>query len=274
MKVVLFCGGLGMRMRSGEDPVPKPMALIGSRPILWHIMRSYASFGHREFILALGYGAQAIKDYFLNYQETASNDFVLTQGGARVIPLNTDISEWTITFVDTGIATPIGERLRRVRPYLGNDEMFLANYGDGLSNVDVNDSIAALPDTHVGSLLAVRPQDSFHVVGISPEGNLTGLRPVADLDMRINGGYFVLRTSIFDYLGPGEDLVTDACLRAAAEGRFAANPFNGYWACMDTFKERIELETLDQTGNAPWKVWQDDVPSQPISAPASWTIPQ
>lgn len=274
MKVVLFCGGLGMRMRAGEDPVPKPMAHIGSRPILWHIMKSYAHFGHTEFILALGYGAQAIKDYFLNYRETASNDFVLSDGGATVTPLNTDITDWTITFVDTGIATPIGERLRRVRPHLDGDEMFLANYGDGLSNVDINNLVDNLPATHVGSLLAVSPQDSFHVVGVSPAGNLTGLRPVADLDMRINGGYFVLRQSIFDYYAPGEDLVTHACIRAAEEGRFAANRFTGYWACMDTFKERIELENLNQTGQAPWKVWQPDVPSHQMSAPTGVPIPE
>ncbi|WP_028707957.1 glucose-1-phosphate cytidylyltransferase [Propionicicella superfundia] len=273
MKVVLFCGGLGMRMRTGEDPLPKPMSSIGSRPMLWHIMRYYAHFGHTEFILCLGYGGHVIKDYFLNYEETTSNDFVLSQGGAKVEPLNTDITDWTITFVDTGHETPIGERLRRVRRYLGDDEMFLANYGDGLSNVDMDDLVARLPDTHVGSLLAVSPQDSFHVVGISPEGNLTGLEAVADLDMRINGGFFVLRQSIFDYFDEGEDLVTHACLRAAAEGRFAANRFDGFWACMDTVKERNQLEELNRSNTAPWKVWLPGRPTHPASDPAPAPIP-
>ena len=131
MKVVLFCGGLGMRMRSGSDtPVPKPMMPIGTRPVLWHIMRYYAHFGHNEFILCLGFGAHAVKDYFLDYHETHSNDFVLSNAGRTVELLSSDISDWRITFADTGFETPIGERLRRVRDYLGDDEVFLANYGD------------------------------------------------------------------------------------------------------------------------------------------------
>ena len=165
MKVVLFCGGLGMRMRSGPESLPKPMMPIGSRPVLWHVMRYYAHFGHTEFILALGFGAQSVKDYFLHYEETASNDFVLTKGGASVELLDSDISDWTITFIDTGMDTPIGERLRRVRPYLEDDEVFLANYGDVLTTAPINDMIAELPADHVGSLVAVPPPDSFHVVG-------------------------------------------------------------------------------------------------------------
>lgn len=274
MKVVLFCGGYGMRMRSDETPLPKPMTPIGSRPMLWHIMRYYAHFGHTDFVLCLGYGARVIKEYFLNYRETASNDFVLSEGGARVELLNSDITDWTITFVDTGLETPIGERLRRVRQHLGGDDMFLANYGDGVSNVDVNDLIDRLPDDQVGSLLAVSPQDSFHLVGISPEGQLTGLEPVADLDMRINGGFFVLRQGIFDYLDEGEDLVLDACMKAAAERRFRANRFDGFWACMDTVKERAYLESLDASGKAPWKVWNDGVETVTASAPAAAAIPE
>lgn len=256
MKVVLFCGGLGMRIRPDETSViPKPMTMVGDRPILWHLMKYYAHFGHTEFVLALGYGAQVIKDFFLDYRETTSNDFVLRDGGAEVELLSTDIADWTITFVDTGLDTPIGERLRRVRRHLGDDPMFLANYGDGLSDVDVNDLVERLPADHVGSLLAVYPQDSFHVVGIDDAGRLTGLEPVADMDMRINGGFFVLRQSIFDYLAEGDDLVMDACLRAAKDGRFSAHRYDGYWACMDTQKERVALEILERSGTAPWKVW-------------------
>ncbi|MCL2455006.1 MAG: glucose-1-phosphate cytidylyltransferase [Micrococcales bacterium] len=257
MKVVLFCGGLGMRIReNASDAIPKPMAMIGGRPLLWHLMKYYAHFGHTEFVLALGHGAQVIKDYFLHYEETATNDFVLHGAGGSVELCSTDTSDWTITFCDTGLDTAIGERLRRVRPHLGGDPVFLANYGDGLSEVDVNDLIDRLPDDHVGSLLAVHPQDSFHVVGIDAQGTMTGLEPVADMDMRINGGFFVLRQGIFDYLDEGEDLVLDACVRAAKDGRFSAHRFDGYWACMDTQKERVELEKLDRAGAAPWKVWQ------------------
>lgn len=256
MKVVLFCGGLGMRMRSGTESLPKPMMPIGSRPVLWHIMKYYAHFGHTEFILALGYGANAVKDYFLTYQETHSNDFILRDGGREVQLLSSDISEWTITFVDTGMDTPIGERLRRVRHHLGGDEVFLANYGDVLTDAPMNDIIAEFMNTDaVGSLLAVPPQDSFHVVRVTEDGRMTGLEAVARMEMCINGGYFVLRQGIFDYLGEGEDLVMDACVRAARAGRFRAHKHDGFWAPMDTLKERSALEEMNRSGHRPWAVW-------------------
>ena len=184
-----------MRMRSSVDaPLPKPMMPIGTRPVLWHIMRYYAHFGHNEFILCLGYGAHSVKDYFLDYHETHSNDFVLSNAGRTVELLSSDISDWRITFADTGLDTPIGERLRRVRDYLGDDEVFLANYGDVLTDAPMNDLIDNFLKTDaVGSLLAVAPQDSFHVVRIDGESRLTGIEPVVDMDMRINGGYFILR---------------------------------------------------------------------------------
>ncbi|MGI8457558.1 MAG: glucose-1-phosphate cytidylyltransferase [Propionibacteriaceae bacterium] len=259
MKVVLFCGGLGMRMRSGTDSLPKPMNQIGSRPVLWHIMRYYAHFGHKEFILCLGYGASSVKDYFLDYRETHSNDFVMSRGGDEVQLLSSDISDWRITFVDTGLNTAIGERLRRVRHYLDGDEMFLANYGDVLSDAPTNDMIASLANTDdVGSLIAVNPQDSFHVVQIGPDEKLLGIEPVADMEMRINGGYFVLRQGIFDYLNEGEDLVMDACIKAAADGRFRAVRYDGFWAPMDTLKERNALEDMHRSGIRPWAVWEHD----------------
>lgn len=256
MKVVIFCGGLGMRMRSGGDSAPKPMMTIGDRPVLWHVMRYYAHFGHNEFILCLGYGARAVKDYFLNYQETHSNDFVLTKGGEQIELLSSDISEWRVTFVDTGIDTAIGERLRRVRRYLDDDEVFLANYGDVLTDAPLNDLIGRLLATDAaGSLLAVAPQDSFHVVDIGDDSRVAGFTPVARMNMRINGGYFVLRQDIFDYLHEGEDLVMNACVRAAADGRMLAIPYDGFWAPMDTLKERNALEERHRTGNCPWAVW-------------------
>lgn len=258
MKVVIFCGGLGMRIRTGPESLPKPMMPIGSRPVLWHVMRYYAHFGHTEFILCLGYGADAVKDYFLDYRETSSNDFVLTKGGRHVEMLATDISAWTITFIDTGLSTAIGERLRRVRPYLEGDEMFLANYGDVLTDAPMND----LVDEFVGkdavaNFLAVKPQDSFHVVEFSPGGTVIGLVPVADMSMRINGGYFILRQSIFDYLDEGDDLVMDGFTRAAAAGKLCATPYDGFWAPMDTLKERTALEDQYRAGVSPWAVWRD-----------------
>ncbi len=259
MKVVLFCGGLGMRMRSGPESLPKPMTPIGSRPVLWHVMRYYAHFGHTEFILALGFGAQSVKDYFLHYEETASNDFVLTKGGEHVELLDSDISDWRITFIDTGMDTPIGERLRRVRPFLEDDEVFLANYGDVLTDAPMNDIIDGFLATDAaGSLLAVAPQDSFHVVAIGPEGRVTGFEPVGDKSFRINGGYFVLRQDIFDYMGANQDLVMDACVNAAAAGRMHAVEYDGFWAPMDTLKERAALEEMYHHGQCPWALWRED----------------
>lgn len=275
MKVVLFCGGLGLRMRVGDDPRPKPMMTIGDRPVLWHIMRYYAHFGHTEFILCLGYGAQVVKDYFLHYEETTSNDFVLSEGGRSIDMIGTDITGWTITFVDTGMSTEIGERLRRVRKYLGDDEFFLAHYGDVLTDAPMNDVIATFQASDaVGSLMTIRPPASFHVVHLSDsldEGPqlISGFQPATDLPLRINGGFFVFRQGIFDYLGKDEDLVADACEKAAHDGKLLAIPYDGFWRPMDTLKERADLEELHRSGAAPWMVWRTrDEPLAPaIPAP-------
>jgi glucose-1-phosphate cytidylyltransferase len=272
MKVVLFCGGLGLRMRVGDDPRPKPMMTIGDRPVLWHIMRYYAHFGHTEFILCLGYGAQVVKDYFLHYEETASNDFVLSDGGRTVDLISSDISDWRITFVDTGINTQIGERLRRVRTYLGEDEMFLAHYGDVLTDAPMNHVIDEFKASDAAaSLLAIRPPGSFHVVHVDESSNrISGFQPATELPLRINGGFFVLRQDIFDYIGEGEDLVADGCEKAAREGRMLAIPYDGFWQPMDTLKERAELDELYRSGAPPWAVWRSYDEPAPTVADRWW----
>lgn len=256
MKVVLFCGGLGLRMRNGVDTAPKPMMTIGDRPVLWHVMRYYAHFGHNEFILPLGYGASTVKQYFLHYDETHSNDFVLAKGGKQIELLESDISEWRITFVDTGIDTSIGERLRRVRPYLDDDEIFLANYGDVLTDAPMDRIVDDFATSNAtASLLAVPPQSSFHVVDFGADTRVSGLRSVTDMPLWINGGYFVIRQDIFDVLGEGEDLVGHAFPRLAAMNKLLAVPYHGYWAAMDTLKERNDLEEQYRQGKPPWMVW-------------------
>src|SRR5262249_2642849 len=142
VKVVIFCGGMGLRMREASEAVPKPMVPIGHRPILWHVMKYYASWGHKEFILCLGYKGDAIKEYFLNYSEALTNDFVLSEGGKRVELLASDIHDWEITFVNTGMHTNLGGRLKAVSRHLEGDEMFLANYGDVLTDARLPDMIA------------------------------------------------------------------------------------------------------------------------------------
>jgi glucose-1-phosphate cytidylyltransferase len=258
MKVVLFCGGLGLRMRGGVDSAPKPMMTIGDRPVLWHVMRYYAHFGHKDFILCLGYGAAAVKDYFLHYEETVSNDFVLGGGGRHVRLLESDIGDWQITFVNTGMSTSIGERLRRVRPYLDGDEVFLANYGDVLTDAPMDRIVDQVVSSDaVASLLAVPPQGSFHTVNFGPDSRIDEVRSVTELPLWVNGGYFVLRQDVFEVLGHGEDLVGDAFTRLAARRKLLAVPYNGFWAPMDTLKERSYLEELHRRGTRPWAVWSD-----------------
>src|ERR1700691_4989708 len=174
MKVVLFCGGLGMRMRDGVTSGPKPMAMIGDRPLMWHVMRYYAHYGHNEFVLCLGYGASAVKDFFLNYDETRSNDFVLDGSGGEVELFKTDISDWRITFVDTGLHAEIGERLRRVQRFVAGEEMFFANYADVFTDAPLPDMTGRFASTGaIASLLAVPLQSSHHMVDVDSAGVVT-----------------------------------------------------------------------------------------------------
>ena len=267
MKVVLFCGGFGMRMRDGVTNAPKPMAMIGDRPLLWHVMRYYAHYGHTEFVLCLGYGASAVKDFFLSYDETRSNDFVLEGGDRQVQLFKTDISDWRITFVDTGLHSAIGERLRRVRRFVENDEMFLANYADVFTNVPLPDMVSRFAATDaVISLLAVPPTSSHHVVDVNENGLVTQVTPVRDLRQWENGGYFVIRPEIFDHLYEGEDLVEDAIVRLVPHGRVLAYPHKGYWSPADTVKERAQLEEMYYRGDCPWMVWDPERSGQNAAA--------
>jgi glucose-1-phosphate cytidylyltransferase len=258
MKVVIFCGGLGMRLREYSESIPKPMVPVGYRPILWHLMRYYAHFGHREFILCLGYKADCIKKYFLEYDETVSNDFVMSDGGKTVQLLASDIQDWQITFVDTGMSSNIGQRLRLVEHLVADDEMFLANYSDGLSDLPLPDMIRRFqrrPEA-VASFAAVAPASSFSLVKVGEGGRVRSIRHIRDTGVRINGGFFVLRKAIFDYINEGEELVEEPFRRLAAEGKLLAHVYDGFWACMDTFREKQLLEDMYTRGQVPWEVWK------------------
>lgn len=259
MKVVLFCGGLGMRMRDSAITGPKPMATVGERPLLWHVMRYYAHFGHTDFVLCLGYGASAVKDFFLHYDETRSNDFVLEDGARKVTLFKTDISDWRITFVETGLNSWIGERLRRVRRFVEDEPMFMANYADVLTNAPLPDMIQRFEASDaVVSLLAVPPQSSHHAVDIGDDGVITQVTPMRDLRHWENGGYFLMRPEIFDELNEDEDLVEDVIVRLVRRGRVIAYPYEGYWSPADTVKERAQLEELYQRADCPWMIWDPD----------------
>jgi glucose-1-phosphate cytidylyltransferase len=266
MKVVLFCGGSGMRLRGYADDVPKPMVQIGTRPIIWHLMKYYAHFGHKDFILCLGYKGNCIKDYFLHYDESVSNNFVWSKGGKNVEFLNRDMDDWTITFVETGVDANIGQRLKAIEPYVRGEEMFLANYGDGLSDVP----LPAIIDTFRGSkaiasLLLVQPTASFDIVYSGSEGMVSEIRPITCTDIWINGGFFAVRNEIFHYIQPGEELVREPFQRLIDKQALLAQKYSGFWQCMDTFKDKQRLEELNHD-SAPWKVW-----NHPANPPADGT---
>jgi glucose-1-phosphate cytidylyltransferase len=257
MKVVLFCGGQGMRIREYSDQVPKPMVPIGYRPILWHVMKYYAHYGHKDFILCLGYKADAIKSYFRNYDETVSNDFVLTGGGKQVELLKSDIDDWRITFVDTGVSSNIGERLMAVKRHLAGEEYFLANYADGLTDCPLDkmvDFVKARGAT--AGCLCVRPSTTFHSVKLGPDQRILEIEDLRDTGVRLNGGYFVLRGDIFESMRPGEELVYEPFRRLIERGELVGYPYDGFWVTMDTFKDKQRLDELYAAGAAPWQVWE------------------
>jgi glucose-1-phosphate cytidylyltransferase len=257
MKVVLFCGGQGMRLRDYSDQIPKPLVDVGQRPILWHLMKYYAHFGHTEFILCLGHGSRKIKEYFLEYNECELNDFVMADGGRRIDLLNTDINEWKITFVDTGRSSNIGERLRRVRDHLGADEVFLANYADGLSDLDLDAYVSDFVDSDLtAQFLAVPAPHTFHIVHADRDGYVERLEHIGRSPVRINAGFFAFRQALFDVMGEGEELVLEPFERLIEQRKLLAVSYDGFWQNMDTFKDKVQLDEIASTERPPWQVWK------------------
>jgi len=257
MKVVLFCGGLGTRLREHADGVPKPMVTVGYRPLLWHVMSYYAHFGHKDFVLCLGYRADLIKEYFLNYSECTSNDFVFANGGKKLTLLNRDIDEWNITFVDTGLHSNIGQRLAAVRTYVEVEPYFLANYADGVTDMPLPAMIEFCSARSVtASFISIRMQQSFHVVSMTPHGIVASVRGAGESDIWINGGFFLFRNDIFDYMRKDEELVEQPFQRLIERKQLLAYKYEGFWACMDTFKDKQRLDNYCMSGNAPWEVWK------------------
>jgi len=270
MKVVLFCGGLGLRIRDAED-IPKPMVQIGYRPILWHVMKYYAHFGHKDFILCLGYRADVVKNYFVNYNECVSNDFVLSSGGSKVELFNSDIHDWRITFADTGIQSNIGQRLKAVEKYLEGEEEFFANYSDGLTDLPLPQQLEHFHQQgKIASFVCVRPNLSYHLVSLEdPKGGLvSGIHAIDNGSVRINGGFFIFKKKIFDYIGDKEELVGEPFQRLVAEKQLVGYHYDGFWASMDTFKDKQHLESLYGGGVAPWEVWKNNGHGLRTAAPA------
>jgi glucose-1-phosphate cytidylyltransferase len=259
MKVVLFCGGAGMRLRGYSEDVPKPMVTVGARPVLWHVMKYYAHYGHTDFVLCLGYKANVIKNYFLEYEESVSNDFVFSRGGHQLEFMQRDIDDWRITFVDTGQHSTIGDRLRLVEPHLRGEDVFLANYSDGLTDFHLPDMIEDFSHRDgYASFLSVQPSSSsLDTVHLGENESVREIRCMKESNIWVNGGYFVLSKDIFRYLRPGEELVYEPMKRMIAEGKVWSRRYEGFWQCMDTFKDKQILDELESSGIAPWCVWKN-----------------
>lgn len=256
MKVVLFCGGLGTRLREHSDTVPKPLVNVGPRPIVWHLMRYYAHYGHKEFILALGYRGDLIREYFLNYSETLTNDFTLEAESGKVHLHGRDLDDWKITFVDTGLHSNIGQRLLRVRRYVEDDAMFLANYADGLSDLPLDRQIERFQASNmIADFASVRSSQSFHAVNADDDGRVKRVGMLPDEELWVNGGFFVFRKSIFDYIEEGDELVEEPFGRLIAKNKLSTFKWGGFWKCMDTFKDKISFDRMEARGACPWMTW-------------------
>jgi len=253
MKVVLFCGGLGTRIRDYGDNIPKPMIPIGDKPILWHLMNFYSEHGHKDFVLCLGYKANIIKEFFVNGRPELYSDCVVTQAGAEVQLLGKPRQDWRITMIDTGLWRNIGERLWAVREQVQDEEMFMANYSDGLAAVNLPDMVETFKRSgKVACFLAVRPSFSLHLVDMTPEGQVKRIKLSKDTDLWVNGGFFIFRPQIFDYMREGDELVEAPFRRLILADQLLAVRHEGFWRPMDTLKDRQVLEELIEKGLTPW----------------------
>jgi glucose-1-phosphate cytidylyltransferase len=254
MKVVLFCGGLGTRIREYSEALPKPMIPIGNQPILWHVMQYYCEYGHTDFVLCLGYKANTIKQFFLDYKPQQAVDCVVSSGGKTVELLDELPPDWRTTLIDTGVWRNIGERLWAVRDHLKGEDIFCANYSDGLTDVDLDAMLAAFKASgKVACFLAVRPPLTYHLADIAEDGRVRSFLSSDRSEIWINGGYFLFRREVFDYMREGEELVLEPFSRLIAEDQLMAWKHTGFWRSMDTLKDRQVLEDMVENGLMPWR---------------------
>jgi glucose-1-phosphate cytidylyltransferase len=255
MKVVLFCGGLGTRIREYSESIPKPMVPIGHQPILWHVMQYYSQYGHRDFVLCLGYKANIIKDYFLGYTMTTSTDCIVSEFGKKVEILGERPPDWRVSLVDTGTWRNIGQRLMAVRHLVKDEEIFLANYTDGLTDAPLDEMIDLFKKSgKIGCFIAIHPPISFHLADFDDHGSLRRLRSSQESGIWINGGYFIFRNEIFDFIQEGEELVLQPFQRLIAGGHLMAYKYEGFWRAMDTLRDRQVLDDMVERGEMPWRL--------------------
>lgn len=258
MKVVIFCGGFGMRLREYKENVPKPMVPIGHLPILWHVMKYYAYFGHKDFILCVGYGADAIRESFSRNGNRPKLDDTSSMAIKSLELFEEDLRDWNITFVDSGLHSNIGQRLKATEMYLAGEEMFLANYADALSDLPLSELLQfAKGHGKIATFVASRPNLTYHFVSFGPDGVVNEIKAIRDTDLRINTGFFVFKQDIFNYIRDGEELVCEPFERLIREEQLMAYRHDGFYACMDTFKDKQQLDDMYARGDTPWLLWED-----------------
>jgi len=253
MKVILLAGGFGTRLSEYTDSIPKPMVSIGGKPILWHIMKYYAHFGHKDFYIALGYKAEKVKEYFLNYR-TMNANFSVDLGTGEVTPHQLDVIDWKVTLVDTGLHSMTGGRVKRMKPYIGN-ETCLLTYGDGLSDIDL-DQLVTFHKSHgkMVTVTAVHPGARFGELEMKGDQVTSFQEKPQTRQGWINGGYFVIEPEFFDLIQDDKTILERGPLeRAAQSGELMAFQHQGFWHCMDTKRDLDNLEEYWNSGKAPWK---------------------
>jgi glucose-1-phosphate cytidylyltransferase len=255
MKVVLFCGGLGTRIREYSENIPKPMVPVGQHPMLWHVMQYYSQYGHRDFVLCLGYKANVIKEYFLNSNRWSHSDCVISNFGRKVDVIGEQPPDWQVALMDTGIWRNIGQRLMAVRSLVENEDIFLANYSDGLTDAPLPEMIEQFKKSDmIGCFIAVHPPFNFHLAEFNGGDALTRFRSSQQSEIWINGGYFIFRKEIFDYIKDGEELVLEPFNRLIEAGKLMAYKYEGFWRAMDTLRDRQVLEEMIERGEMPWSI--------------------
>lgn len=257
MKVVILCGGQGTRLREETEVKPKPMVEIGGYPILWHIMKTYAHYGFREFVLCLGYKGNVIKQYFCNY-EVIENDFTV-ELGAKKLDFHSahQESDWKVTLVNTGELAMTGARVKRIEEYI-DDDLLMLTYGDGVIDLDIN-KLVEFHKAHgkIGTVTGVFPQSRYGELLIEDDHVLSFEEKPQDHKNSISGGYFVFNRRIFDYLEDDDSCVLEkhALQRLAADGELKVLVHDGFWQCMDTYRDYQYLQNMWNEGTPPWKIW-------------------
>ena len=257
MKVVILCGGQGTRLREETEFKPKPLVDVGGRPILWHIMKHYSHFGHREFVLCLGYRGSMIKEYFLDYLAMNNSFTIELRDPQRLRVHDARVEDWSVTLADTGIETNTGGRIKRIQRFIGDDD-FLCTYGDGVSNVDL-DALVRFHRDHgrVATLTGLHPASKFGVFQKQDDHLVTGFKEKPRMDDLVSGGFFVFRRRVFDYLDENSVLEKEPLERLSAERQLAVYEHDGFWHSMDTYKDALTLNELWAGGRPEWKVWKD-----------------